>query len=54
MASLDLSTWGRRWIRLGDVELERGKAELVLTSAAPGNLSGGRLRIARWPDAQVE
>jgi sterol desaturase/sphingolipid hydroxylase (fatty acid hydroxylase superfamily) len=54
MASLDLSTWGRRWIRVGDVELERGKAELVLTSPALGNLSGGRLRIARWPDAQVD
>ena len=54
IASLNLSTWGRRWIRLGDVELDRGKAELVLTSSAPGNLSGGRLRIARWPDAQVD
>jgi hypothetical protein len=54
MASLDLSTWGRRWIRVGDVELERGMAELALTSAASGNLPGGRLRIARWPDAQVE
>jgi Beta-lactamase enzyme family len=54
IASLNLSTWSRRWIRLGDVELDRGKAELVLTSSAPGNLSGGRLRIARWPDAQVD
>jgi hypothetical protein len=54
MASLDLATWGRRWIRVGDVELERGQAELVLTSSTPGNLPGGRLRIARWPDAHVE
>ncbi len=54
MASLDLSTWGRRWIRVGDVELQRGMAELALTSAASGRLPGGRLRIARWPDAQVD
>jgi hypothetical protein len=54
LASLDLSTWGRRWIPVGDVELERGRAQLLLTSSAPGDLPGGRLRVARWPDAQVE
>jgi hypothetical protein len=54
LASLDLSTWGRRWIPLGDVDLERGKAELLLTSSTPGSLPGGRLRIARWPDAQLD
>ncbi|MGB7903470.1 MAG: sterol desaturase family protein [Steroidobacteraceae bacterium] len=54
IAVLDLSTWGRRWIRLGDVELDRGKTELVLTAATPGKLTGGRLRIARWPDAQAD
>ncbi len=58
LAVLDLATWGRRWIRLGDVKLDRGKAALVLTSSTPGKLTGGRLRIARWPDthpgAQVD
>jgi sterol desaturase/sphingolipid hydroxylase (fatty acid hydroxylase superfamily) len=54
LASLDLATWGRRWIPVGDVELERGRAELLLTSSVPGNLPGGRLRVARWPDAQAE
>jgi hypothetical protein len=52
IASLDLSTWGRRWIRLGDVELDRGKTSLVLTTSTPGKLPGGRLRVTRWPDAQ--
>jgi hypothetical protein len=54
IAVLDLSTWGRRWIRLGDVELDRGKVALVLTTSTTGKLAGGRLRIARWPDAQVD
>jgi sterol desaturase/sphingolipid hydroxylase (fatty acid hydroxylase superfamily) len=54
IAVLDLSTWGRRWIRLGDVELDRGKTALVLTTSTSGKLAGGRLRIARWPDAQVD
>jgi len=53
VAALDLSTWGRRWIRLGDVELDRGKTALVLTTSTPGKLTGGRLRITRWPEAQV-
>ena len=52
MATIDQTTWGRRWIRLGDVELDRGKAALELTTSTPGNLAGGRLRVARWPDAQ--
>ncbi len=54
IALLDLSTWGRRWIWLGDVELDRGRTALVLTTSAPGKLAGGRLRIARWPDAQLD
>ena len=52
MATVDQTTWGRRWIRLGDVELARGKAALELTTSTPGNLAGGRLRVTRWPDAQ--
>ncbi len=54
IASLDLSTWGRRWIRLGDVQLDRGKTALVLKTSTSGKLAGGRLRIARWPDVQVD
>jgi hypothetical protein len=54
IATIDLSTWGRRWIRLGDVELERGIATLQLTPFAPGPLAGGRLRITRWPDTPRE
>ncbi|MCX7055302.1 MAG: serine hydrolase, partial [Proteobacteria bacterium] len=54
VTALDLSIWGRRWIRLGDVELDRGKTELVLTTSTPGKLPGGRLRIARWPDAHAD
>jgi sterol desaturase/sphingolipid hydroxylase (fatty acid hydroxylase superfamily) len=47
---VDLTRWGRRWIRLGDVELARGTASLHLQRVAPGALVGGTLRIARWPD----
>jgi sterol desaturase/sphingolipid hydroxylase (fatty acid hydroxylase superfamily) len=54
IAALDLATWGRRWIKLGDVALARGKAELVLTSSTPGRLTAGRLRVVRWPDAQAD
>ena len=49
LTTLDQSTWGRRWLRLGDVELARGSHELRLASDVDGKLVGGRLRIARWP-----
>jgi sterol desaturase/sphingolipid hydroxylase (fatty acid hydroxylase superfamily) len=54
LATIDQSRWGRRWIRLGDVDLARGKAEMQLTAASPGLLAGGRLRITRWPVARSE
>jgi sterol desaturase/sphingolipid hydroxylase (fatty acid hydroxylase superfamily) len=50
LATLDQSTWGRRWIRLGDVDLSRGTHELKLEDAGGGKLAGGQLRIARWPN----
>jgi hypothetical protein len=50
LGSVDQSTWGRRWIRLGDVDLVRGPAAVTLTPAPPGVAAGGRLRITRWPD----
>jgi len=53
IASVNQATWGRRWIRLGDVDLDRGKVELLLTRSGPGQLAPGRLRVARWPDAQA-
>jgi sterol desaturase/sphingolipid hydroxylase (fatty acid hydroxylase superfamily) len=53
IAAVNQSTWGRRWIRLGDVDLDRGKVELLLTRSGPGQLAPGRLRVARWPDAQA-
>ena len=53
IASVNQSTWGRRWIRLGDVDLDHGKVELLLTRSAPGRLAPGRLRVARWPDAHA-
>ena len=53
IASVNQATWGRRWIRLGDVDLDRGKVELLLTRSGPGRLAPGRLRVARWPDAQA-
>jgi hypothetical protein len=53
IAAVNQSTWGRRWIRLGDVDLDRGKVELLLTRSGPGHLAPGRLRVARWPDAQA-
>ncbi|HEX9206899.1 MAG TPA: sterol desaturase family protein [Steroidobacteraceae bacterium] len=46
---LNLSTWGRRWIRLGDFDLPRGSNELALERLAPGNLARARLRITPWP-----
>ncbi len=53
LATVDQSTWGRRWIRLGDVDLARGKAELTLVPTAPGKAAAGQLRITRWPDVAV-
>jgi sterol desaturase/sphingolipid hydroxylase (fatty acid hydroxylase superfamily) len=50
---LDQTTWGHRWIHLGDVDLARGKAALTLTSKSPGAAVAGRLRVTRWPDAAV-
>jgi hypothetical protein len=49
LGAVDQSTWGRRWIRLGDLELARGPAELTLRPAAPGSAAAGQLRITRWP-----
>jgi hypothetical protein len=46
---LDESTWGRRWIRLGDFDLPRGVNEIVIERLAPGALSGARLRVTPWP-----
>jgi protein phosphatase methylesterase 1 len=46
---LDLTSWGRRWIRLGDFVLARGPTEVVLTRAAPGSLAPARLRVTAWP-----
>ena len=46
---LDQSTWGRRWIRLGDFELPRGANEVVIERLAPGELADARLRITPWP-----
>lgn len=53
LAAVDQTTWGRRWIRLGDLDLARGKVELTLMPTAPGKAAAGRLRIVRWPDAAV-
>jgi sterol desaturase/sphingolipid hydroxylase (fatty acid hydroxylase superfamily) len=49
LGAVDQSTWGRRWIRLGDVELARGPAELTLRPMVPGSAAAGQLRITRWP-----
>ncbi len=49
LGTLDQSTWGRRWIRLADVELRRGPAEMELATASSGALAPGRLRVTRWP-----
>jgi hypothetical protein len=46
---LDESTWGHRWIRLGDFDLPRGVNEVVIEPLAPGTLSDARLRITPWP-----
>jgi hypothetical protein len=49
-SDVDQTTWGRRWIRLGDFDLPRGTNELVLTRRAAGRLAPTRLRITPWPD----
>ena len=48
---IDQTTWGHRWIHLGDVELARGKTVLTLAPTAPGDAVAGRLRVTRWPDS---
>jgi hypothetical protein len=49
LGAIDQSTWGRRWIRLGDVELARGTAQLTLQPTVPGSAAAGKLRVTRWP-----
>jgi protein phosphatase methylesterase 1 len=48
VARLDQRVWGGRWIKLGDVHLERGSGIVKVSSAAPGRLDPGRLRVTRW------
>jgi hypothetical protein len=48
---LDQTTWGRRWIRLGDFDLATGKTELVLNRVDSGRLVPVRLRIMASPAA---
>jgi sterol desaturase/sphingolipid hydroxylase (fatty acid hydroxylase superfamily) len=48
-SDVDQTTWGRRWIRLGDFDLPRGTNELVMTRRAAGRLAPTRLRITPWP-----
>jgi hypothetical protein len=48
VAKLNQRVWGGRWIKLGDVRLARGSGIVTVSSAAPGRLDPGRLRITRW------
>ena len=48
VARLDQRVWGGRWIKLGDVHLARGSGNVTVSSAAPGRLDPGRLRVTRW------
>ncbi|MCE3283830.1 MAG: hypothetical protein K0R70_86, partial [Steroidobacteraceae bacterium] len=50
---VDLTQWGARWIRLADVELERGTTVLRLDRQSPGALVEGTLRVTRWPDSKA-
>jgi protein phosphatase methylesterase 1 len=45
---LDQRAWGARWIKLGDVELERGAGFVTVTNAGTGRLVPGKLRVTRW------
>jgi hypothetical protein len=49
LGTVDQSTWGRRWIRIGDVDLGRGATTLLLSPTAPGVAAAGMLRVTRWP-----
>jgi hypothetical protein len=49
---LDQTTWGHRWIRLGDFDMPRGRTELVLNRVDSGRLVPVRLRITAWPSAR--
>ena len=46
--TLDQRVWGSRWIRLGDVRLERGAGVVKVTGAAPGSLDPGAVRVTQW------
>jgi protein phosphatase methylesterase 1 len=47
-ATLDQRVWGARWIKLGDVRLARGQGTVTVSSAEPGRIDPGRLRVTRW------
>jgi hypothetical protein len=46
--ALDQRIWGSRWIKLGDVPLERGHGTVTVTGAPDAKLVPGRLRVTRW------
>jgi hypothetical protein len=45
---LDQRTSGARWIKLGDVQLDRGAGAVTVMNAGTGRLAPGKLRVTRW------
>jgi hypothetical protein len=45
---LDQRTSGTRWIKLDDVQLDRGAGVVTVTNAGTGRLAPGKLRVTRW------
>ena len=46
--TLDQRVWGSRWIKLGDVRLDPGAGTVRVSSAAPGTVAPGTLRVTKW------
>jgi protein phosphatase methylesterase 1 len=45
---LDQRASGARWIKLDDVQLDRGAGVVTVTNAGTGRLAPGKLRVTRW------
>lgn len=51
--SLDQTTWGARWLPLGDFEFDAGGGSVTLEAPEGGVLAADMLRVTRWAPTAV-